>query len=423
MRLQSMKARQELFRDRRFQYCWMVSVAALLVASGTSAGQLPVRVVKPDDQSGPVAGCFGKAVAISGDFAYVGDPCESSPTQFSAGAVYRAHRQGSGWVIDQRIQSPNPVLYGEFGASLAFDGFRLGIGAPGEGTGGRIYEYMNTPDQLEFGVAWGPFLGDQSARFGASIAPYVVIANFVGGSPAGSCYTGAVGGFVFPASAFNFYLCDPDKLTPGKFGTSLASHKGYMLIGAPGDGSVQVPSGAGYLYAMGIPGYQSVLKAVFVPTDPSVARRFGVALDLGDTDAVFGAPIGAADQHGQVWVYHENDSIWSLNAVLEEPVDGPTSLFGSSVALSGDLLWVGAPTTAGGGAVYSYSRTAGGWTVSNSYHSDDLDASSSMGASLGADRATWIAGAPNGNIFEPDNWTGVVYISADDYVFKGDFDR
>lgn len=105
----------------------------ILVAMSASseAHQPPVRIIKPDGVSGPTFGCFGQSVAISGDFAFVGDPCDST-YQSDGGSVYRLRRNSSGWVVDQQIVTPNPTLNGQFGASLAVNGSLLTVGAPGD---------------------------------------------------------------------------------------------------------------------------------------------------------------------------------------------------------------------------------------------------------------------------------------------------
>jgi hypothetical protein len=86
----------------------------------------------PTDNDG-----FGRAVSIRSDWAFVGAAFEDSAA-VNGGAVFVYRRAESGWVLWQKLTSPNPTALGEYGASLGFDGQTLVVGAPRESTGGVV---------------------------------------------------------------------------------------------------------------------------------------------------------------------------------------------------------------------------------------------------------------------------------------------
>lgn len=402
------------------------------VERSAAAHQPPVRVVKPDGPNGPIYGCFGKSVLLTGSFAFVGDPCENTPTQSGIGAVYRLRRYGAGWVVDQRFGSTNPAFNGHFGWSLAIHHAFLAVGAPGEQSGGLVYQFGDVFNNTSPAAAetFGPLFPSPNAAFGTSVAAYWDFSGtqFLAGAPYGVCSSNISGGFAEPLTVFNEYVCTPASSTQAEFGAAIVVRGNIALIGAPGtDVTFPTTVGSGYLYNMGALGVNPpTVVSLFVPSDPNKGRRFGTSLDMNDTTVVFGAPMGAASGqvgNGDVWIYGGKIPNWGVEAVLEEPGASPTRAFGTSVALSGATLWVGSPETAGGGALYEYTNSPSGWIIADTVGADPADTIGNLGASLGLDGPTWIAGAPAANAYQANFWTGGVYISADDFLFESDFDR
>lgn len=389
-----------------------------------SAFNPPLRIAKPDGENGPVTGCFGTSATISGNVAFVGDPCDGGK-----GAVYRLRRHGAGWIVDARIEAPATApINGGFGASLAIDGSILGIGAP-QGDGGFVFLVRDTlADVPSVSDTNTPSTTSRYAGFGASITAYpssLSESRFLAGAPQGECPSGIDGGFVFAVpEGMRTFVCAPGQNEWAGFGGALKSRDNFLLVGAPSITPPTGASGAGYLYDLGVPGlYAPSLKSVFVPTDPDGNRRFGQSLDMNASAVVFGAPTTNQWTPGNVWVYEGAIPNWSLAAVLSEPSSQPNAEFGASVALGTDVLWVGSPSSNGGGSIYEYARSSGGWNAVNRFDAEPQDNISRLGASIAVDRATWIAGAPWANAVDAQHWTGAVYVSTADYVFEGGFDR
>ncbi|MBK8099402.1 MAG: hypothetical protein IPK26_20025 [Planctomycetes bacterium] len=115
---------------------------------------------------------FGNRVAIAGDVAVVGawydDPI---PGGTDAGSVYVFARLGTIWVQQQKLLAGDVQARAHFGASLAFDGSRIAVGAP-DCDQGRGAVYM-------FELAGGTWVQMQKLaanqlapkdRFGSSVA-------------------------------------------------------------------------------------------------------------------------------------------------------------------------------------------------------------------------------------------------------------
>lgn len=82
----------------------------------------------------PVPGsAFGYAVALQGNRAIVGDPLRDQTGAVDAGWAYTFKRTapGAAWVLDQPLGAPTPERGTRFGFSVALDGNRIAIGAPG----------------------------------------------------------------------------------------------------------------------------------------------------------------------------------------------------------------------------------------------------------------------------------------------------
>ena len=97
-------------------------------------------------------------------------------------------------------------------------------------------------------------------------------------------------------------------------------------------------SGAVYVFtrASGVWTQQAYLKA----SDTNADARFGYWVDLEGDTLVVGAPI--SDDTGTVYEFTRTGSVWSQHAALKASNARAGDFFGSSVAISGDTVVVGA---------------------------------------------------------------------------------
>lgn len=187
--------------------------------------------------------------------------------------------------------------------------------------------------------------------------------------------------------------------------------------------------GASYPLTIDPVAQQAYLKA----SNPGNGDRFGYSVALSGDTLVVGVPGEDSDakivngnqasdlagDSGAAYVFVRSGNTWSQQAYLKASNAGFLDYFGTSVAISGDTIVIGAPGEdsnakgVGGdqnndlsedsGAVYVFTRTGGVWTQQAYIKASNTDAFTSFGQSVAISRDTLIAGAP----YESSAGTGV----------------
>ncbi len=154
--------------------------------------------------------------------------------------------------------------------------------------------------------------------------------------------------------------------TGARFGRSVATDGNLLVVGAPGENSNR---GAVFLYTRGPADpdtgiYTWRLRyAIRRPSDPT-NTQFGYSVALGNGQIAIGAPgypittAPGADVTGRVFRYRPTVAgtytAWTLSGTLAGSDSAHNSQFGSTVALEGDTIAVGAWLQTGSGAVYVF---------------------------------------------------------------------
>jgi hypothetical protein len=215
-----------------------------------------------------------------------------------------------------------------------------------------------------------------------------------------------------------------------EFGEILATDGETVVVGArledsngdPFDNS-RADSGAVYVFVRDGAGWrqQGYLKAP--NADPF--DQFGWAAAVAGDRLVIGAPFEASAASGidgnqrdnsipgagAVYVYRRDMAgRWSLEAYIKASNPGNKDLFGKALALTEDLLLVGAPgeasaargiggnqlddTAPGAGAVYVFARDSGRWAQEAYIKASNADGRDEFGTSLGYAADVLVVGAP-----------------------------
>lgn len=268
---------------------------------------------------------FGTSVAISGDFAVVGAPFDDTAAGADAGAAYVFRRSGTNWAQEAMLTGADTASGDQFGTSV--DIFSSGIGT-----------------HLVVG------------------APFDDNTN---GTDAGAAYV-----FTRPVTGWT----QSRKVTIGvwhnrgtndRFGSSATIARSDALIGVPLDDTTGADglSGSGSVRAAFL-SKCCIYQGLTAGASAGNFERFGTAVEMSGLTAVVGAP--EDDQDGSVYVFERQDdavSTWTLRARLS-PTVGIIRDFGESVAVSGDVLFVGDPsvyTFFGQGMVYAFQRVGTVW--------------------------------------------------------------
>jgi hypothetical protein len=241
------------------------------------------------------------------------------------------------------------------------------------------------------------------------------------------------------------------------FGKVISLSGDTLVVGTPGEASAargvngnqtdNSASAAGAVYVFVRSGTTWSQQAYLKASNTDAFDEFGLSVSLsGDTLAV-GAPgessasasnqaSNAASQAGAVYVFVRTGTTWSQQAYLKASSIGAGDAFGSSVALSGDTLAVGATfedsaatgingnqnnnSAVTAGAAYVFQRTGTSWTQQAYLKASNTSSGDEFGASVALSGDTLAVGAPleasaatgiNGN--QSDNSagsSGAVYV-------------
>ncbi|MCA9257058.1 MAG: FG-GAP repeat protein, partial [Phycisphaerales bacterium] len=127
------------------------------------------------------------------------------------------------------------------------------------------------------------------------------------------------------------------------FGGSAAVEGGTAIVGAPYGGPLPYTPGAGYVYRVSNGVWSETAK--LLPSDATIGADFGASVAISGGTIVIGAPedSAAGSSAGAVFVFEEIAGAWEQVARLTADDAATNDYFGSSVAISGDTIIVGAP--------------------------------------------------------------------------------
>jgi len=233
-----------------------------------------------------------------------------------------------------------------------------------------------------------------AAGFGAAIAigDGEIFVGRTGGGVAGAIYPSPGSIYVFERGAdgwdFAYIITGDDVEIGDEFGAALAVDGDRLLIGSPGrDDGV----GGAYIFERGIDGAW-VQTVEFVPPADREIRGAGTSVALSGDAVYLGAPSDAGP--GAVLRF---PAAGGSAAVLPSPVVSAIDRFGVSLSLTGDILFVGAPGTRGDrGAVHAFDAgfPATGPSPTAILALDDGRGGDAFGTSLTALAASMLVGAP-----------------------------
>ena len=238
-------------------------------------------------------------------------------------------------------------------------------------------------------------------------------------APAGAVLLGALVAIAMtPAAAvgqayfsqLNLHTNERDDLD--QFGLAVAAGGGRALIGAPFTDIAEEPVGSAYSFRK--VGASWTLEHVFESPTGADSDRFGAALAADGVYAIIGAPRedAVAMDAGAAHVFKRNLVNWQHFERIEAGDAEAGDFFGSAVAMSGDVMVVGAPfeDEAGldAGAVYVFLRDGQTWIqrqkiINPALTSPDGD---QFGISVDIDGTSIIVGAPRAN----PNRRGAAYV-------------
>jgi hypothetical protein len=414
------------------------------------------RYTKPTTPAGGAQ--LGASVAIDADYLAVGAPFDdsgdrASPTDTSApdsGAVYIFHRDGATWVQDAYLKASNAEELDNFGVRVALSGDTLAVAATGESSAnaadpadngaegsGAVYIFRRIAGAWqEEAYLKAANLGANDS-FGASIAldgDVLVVGapredSADPASPANNAARDSGAAYVFRRTGTAWqqeaYLKASNRETGDSLGASIALDGDVLVAGATSEDSANAEDplnnaalGSGAAYVFRATGAVWQEEAYLKAENAGANDAFGSSITADGDLLVIGAPgesssdagrgdDNAAPGSGAAYVFQYSAG-WSQIAYLKTPVPAVSDAFGTSVALAGGVLAVGAPgqdrlkpvgsssvMVADAGLVYLYLSDSGTWMPEAQLGAQQFfDAQDAFGASVAVTPGVLAVGAP-----------------------------
>jgi hypothetical protein len=457
----------------KFQVCCLLACCAFV--ANVLAGALPAQRAFLKASNAAFGDNFGYAVAISGNTVVVGAQAEygsasgvngdqfsrSAETWNGSGAVYVFVREGTNWVQQAYLKPGITFPNMRFGGAVAISGDTIVVGAfyAGGGVGGvnvpetngwdasgavyvfvrngtnwsqQAYLKAQSPNTADF-FGWSVSVSGDIAVVGAIYEASSVVG--VNGDQTDNSLYSAGAAYVFSRNGTNWvqeaYLKPSNTASGMEFGRSVAASGNTVVVGASGERShargingegydAETPSsGAAYVFVRS--GTNWTQQAYVKASDEG--GNFGSALALSGDVLLVGAatadakvPLAdgtpdpaARPSSGAAYVFRRHGTTWVQQARLRAPNADGGDLFGISVAVSGNVVAIGAwredgaaPTAStaslnndisGAGAAYVFVHDGAHWRERAYLKAHNPGAGDWLGWSVGLSGDTAVAGA------------------------------
>ena len=366
---------------------------------------------------------FGRSVSISNSHYLVGAQNFNPSTR--NGRAYLRNRTTNATSI---LIPSTPINNGYFGAAVGVAGTIVVVGTPGGvgGAGGVLYLY-NTSGTAggAAGISTGDYITAASGyltsnTLGASVG--IAGTTIIAGAPTATQVAplldqiGAL--YIFQPKLSGLYsqtafINASDKQPNANFGYSVGIAGTTIVVGAPNHDNAGITTNSGQAYIFQTSGGVWTQVGIISASDKQTNGYFGYSVGIAGSTIVVGAPgqsrVGFASTAGQAYVFQPNgNGVWTQVGILtaNDVSQGEYAAFGSSVAVDGRVIVVGAYGKNAGsgigstsGKVYSFEFTSTGiirqtgGTFSNGSSNNAL-----LGYSVAIAGTTILAGAPTGTI-------------------------
>ena len=208
-----------------------------------------------------------------------------------------------------------------------------------------------------------------------------------------------------PTSGGHGYkLTTNDGAAGDRFGYSVAIDGETLVAGARNDDDKGSNSGSVYVF-VGSGGSWNQ-QAKLTADDGEVGDEFGSSVAINGNMVVVGAPsdLDMGKRSGSVYVFVRSGNIWTQLKKLTASDGAHGDHFGESVAVSEETIVVGAPFggEAGSktGSAYIFVRTGSLWTQQRKLIAKDATPQDEFGSSVAINVDSVVVGAPEGFLFE-----------------------
>lgn len=329
--------------------------------------ELPMATLR--DSSPALDDLFGMSVSLSGELAVVGAHLDDDGAG-NSGSVYIFDLSSSTpEAAILSIDNPSPSSNDEFGRAVSLAGTRLLVGANSDNTGASnagsayVFEVSSGTPEIPMITINNPS-PSSNEEFGSSVAiSGSIVAVGSSRDDKGASNSGGVAVFDLNSGSPQQPLLLIDNPAPtinDYFGSSVAVSGAIVAIAAIQDDQGATNAGTVYIYNINssVPG----VPLFTIPNpSPQSQDEFGNSLAISGDILVVGASKNnaGADDAGSVYVFDLASPTPGVPThVIDNPDPAIGDWFGYSVGLSGDRLLVGAPRddfgAANAGSAYAF---------------------------------------------------------------------
>lgn len=258
-----------------------------------------------------------------------------------------------------------------YGFDVDLDGERVIVGSR---SAEKVFIYVRSDAGWMLEDTLTPSIGSGGDQFGYSVAldGDQALVGARGTSFNGDDNRGVA--YIFRRSGSDWaeeqLLIASDGAEDDQFGHAVALDGSTALIGAPGSQfNFNDDQGQVYVFTQDVGGWS--MQDKFNTNDMDEVNRFGSSLDVDGDTAVIGAALSVVDSNisqGLAFVFERQGGNWNQSKRLDQPLGSGDAFdfFGTSVAIDGDTLLVGASGVQAHneideGIVYSYFRRDNSW--------------------------------------------------------------
>jgi hypothetical protein len=369
---------------------------------------------------------IGSSVAISrtGETMVVGAYLDDVSANADQGSVSVFFLSNETWIEQQKLTASDGAADDESGFSVAISGDTVVVGAPLDDIGansdqGSVYVFVRS------GTSWTEQQkltagdGAESDFFGYSVAisgeTIVVGALFDDGAPGNESQGSA---YVFLRSGTSWTeqqkLTASDATSQDSFGRSVTVAVDTIVIGAYAADDLE---GAAYVFVRS--GATWTEQQKLTASDGAAGYQVGSSVALsGNTVAIgaIGVPVNSNFEQGSAYVFVRSGTTWTQQQKLTASDGTFFDRFGSSVAISENTLVVGSPIHTVGangsqGSAYVFVRSGTTWTEQQRLTANDGAANDRFGLSVAINGDTIAVGTIGDDVGSNAD-QGSVYIFA-----------
>ncbi len=326
-----------------------------------------------------------------------------NPPMVNSDPIYiKTNFSNSCWVQSKLVAAEPYTLNANAGHRVAIDGNWAAVLSQKDNNMGAVYMFMKS------GSAWtfSKKIIMNDAASGQTLSNVALKNGILAVSNASFGAKGKI--YIYKSSGTDWVYSDsfqaPENVLDQKFGIGLALGNQFLAVGAS-----DIPQGnyLGKVYIYDYNGSNFTHSQTLTPS--SEAYKFGQTVAVSGSSIIVGAPgAGSGSFTGAAFVFTDAGSSWTSTTV-QKPNLSAAAAFGSSVAINGNQIAVGAERhdvgmNADVGAVYYYSNFSG--PVSHTVNSNA--AGSLLGSAVALSADSLYVGASTGTPEDGNNNSGFV---------------